>query len=85
MAGSGRSSASASAGRRSGSRSKTSTAEGTLDLVTANRGSKTVTVLLNGADAPQPVVCLVPGVVRRKLAVAQRIVGAANCKGRGCA
>ena len=54
--------------------------EGTPDLVTANRGSKTITVLLTGADAPQPIVCLVPGVARRKLAVARRLVGAANCK-----
>jgi hypothetical protein len=54
--------------------------QGTLDLVTANRGSKTVTVFLNGADAPQPVVCLVPRVARRKLAVAQRLVAAANCR-----
>lgn len=53
---------------------------GTLDLVTANRRSKTVTVMLNGADAPQPAVCLVPGVARRKVAVAQRLVAAANCK-----
>lgn len=53
--------------------------EGTFDLVTANRSSKTVTVMLNGVDAPQPVVCLVPRVVRRTLAVARRLVGAANC------
>ena len=53
--------------------------EGTLDLVTANRNSKSLTVMLNGADAPQPVVCLVPRVVRRTLAVARRLVGAANC------
>ena len=55
-------------------------ADGTLDLVTANRGSKTVTVLLNSVDAPQPVVCLVPTVARRTLAVARRLVGAANCR-----
>lgn len=54
--------------------------EGTPDLVTANRSSKTLTVMLNGADAPQPVVCVVPAVARRKLAVAQRLVTAANCK-----
>ena len=39
-----------------------------------------VTVLLNGADAPQPVVCLVPRVARRKLVVARRLVGSAHCK-----
>ena len=54
--------------------------EGTNDLVTANRLSKSVTVLLNGVDAPQPVVCLVPAVARRKLAVARRLVAAANCR-----
>jgi hypothetical protein len=53
--------------------------QGTPDLVTANR-SKSLTVMLSGADAPQPVVCLVPGVARRKLAVAVRLVTAANCK-----
>jgi hypothetical protein len=52
---------------------------GRLDLITANRSSKSVTVMLNGADAPQPVVCLVPRVARRKLAVAQRLLTAANC------
>jgi hypothetical protein len=52
---------------------------GTLDLVTANRASKTLTVLLTGPDTAQPVVCLVPRVARRKLAVAQRLVAAANC------
>jgi FG-GAP-like repeat/PASTA domain len=55
-------------------------ADGTLDLVIANRGSKTATVMLNGVDAPQPVVCLVPGVARRTLAVARRLVAAANCR-----
>jgi FG-GAP-like repeat/PASTA domain len=55
-------------------------AVGTPDLVTANRSSKTLTVMLNGADAPQPVVCVVPEVARRKLAAAQRLVTAANCK-----
>jgi hypothetical protein len=54
--------------------------DGLDDLVTANRLGKSVTVLLNGADAPQPVVCLVPGVARRKLAVAHRLVTAANCR-----
>lgn len=54
-------------------------ADGSFDLVTANRVSKTVTVMLNGADAPPPVVCRVPGVARRTLAVARRLVGAANC------
>jgi len=54
--------------------------DGLRDLVVPNRLSKSVTVLLQGADAPQPVVCLVPQVVRRKLAVARRLIGAANCK-----
>jgi hypothetical protein len=53
--------------------------DGSNDVVTANRKSKSVMVLLNGVDAPQPVVCLVPTVARRKLAVARRLVAAANC------
>jgi beta-lactam-binding protein with PASTA domain len=36
-------------------------------------------VLLTGADAPQPTVCLVPRVVRRKLAVARELVTRAHC------
>ena len=55
-------------------------ADGLNDLVTANRAARSVTVLLNGADAPQPVVCLVPRVTRRTLAVARRLVAAAHCK-----
>jgi FG-GAP-like repeat/PASTA domain len=55
-------------------------ADGLNDVVTANRLSESVTVLLNGVDAPQPVVCLVPGVAKRTLAVARRLVGAAQCK-----
>ncbi len=35
------------------------------DVVTANRLSKSVSVLLNGVDTPQPVVCLVPAVARQ--------------------
>jgi VCBS repeat protein/PASTA domain-containing protein len=54
--------------------------DGLNDLVTANRLGTSVTVALQGADAPQPVVCLVPAVARRKLAVARRLVSAANCK-----
>ena len=54
--------------------------DGVDDLVTANRLGRSVTVLLNGADAPQPVVCLVPAVAHRKLAVASRLVGTANCR-----
>jgi hypothetical protein len=53
---------------------------GSNDLVTANRLSKSVTILLNGVNAPQPVVCLVPGVARRTLAVARQLVEAAHCK-----
>ncbi|HEY3095214.1 MAG TPA: PASTA domain-containing protein [Acidimicrobiia bacterium] len=53
--------------------------EGTPDLVTVNGGSKSLTVMLNGANAPQPVVCLVPTVARRTLAVARRLVVAAHC------
>jgi hypothetical protein len=49
------------------------------DLVTANRRSRSVTLLLNGVNAPQPVVCLVPRVVRRTLKAAKRIVRQANC------
>jgi hypothetical protein len=58
-------------------------ADGANDLVAANRLSKSVTILLNGVDAPQPVVCLVPGVARRTLAVARQLVEAANCKVAG--
>jgi hypothetical protein len=54
--------------------------EGRSDLVVANRVSRSVTVLLNGVDAPQPLVCLVPAVARRKLAVARRLVIGAHCK-----
>lgn len=54
--------------------------DGLNDLVTPNRLGKSVTVLLQGADAPQPVVCLVPRVARRKLVVARRLVGSAHCK-----
>ena len=54
--------------------------EGTIDLVTANRGSKSLTVMLNGADARQPIVCLVPRVARRTLAAARRLVTAAKCR-----
>jgi hypothetical protein len=54
--------------------------DGLNDLVIPNRLGKSVTVLLQGVDAPQPVVCLVPQVARRKLVVARRLVGAANCK-----
>jgi hypothetical protein len=54
--------------------------DGVNDLATANRLSRSVTVSLNGADAPQPVVCLVPRVARRTLAVARRLVAAAHCK-----
>jgi hypothetical protein len=54
--------------------------DGTSDLVTANRLSRSATVLLNGVDAPQPVICLVPRVAGRKLAVAQRLITAANCR-----
>ena len=53
--------------------------DGTYDVVTANRRSRSVTVLLHGFNAPQPVVCLVPRVVRRTLRAAQRIVRQANC------
>ena len=53
--------------------------DGTYDVVTANRRSRSVTVLLHGVNAPQPVVCLVPRVVRRTLRAAQRIVRQANC------
>ena len=53
--------------------------DGTNDVVTANRRSRSVTVLLHGVDAPQPVVCLVPRVVKRTLRAAQRIVRQANC------
>jgi hypothetical protein len=54
--------------------------DGLNDLVVPNRLAKSVTVLLQGADAPQPAVCLVPRVARRKLAVARHLVAAANCK-----
>jgi len=54
--------------------------DGLNDLVIPNRLGKSVTVMLQGADAPQPVVCLVPSVAGRRLAVARRLVGAANCK-----
>lgn len=53
--------------------------DGTTDLVVLNRGSKSVTVLLNGADAPQPTVCLVPRVVRRSLAAARGLLTRAHC------
>ena len=49
------------------------------DLVTANRRSRSITVLLSGVDAPQPVVCLAPRVVRRTLRAAKRIVRHAKC------
>jgi hypothetical protein len=55
-------------------------ADGLNDLVTANRQARSVPILLNGTDAPQPVVCLVPRVARRTLAVARRLVAAAHCK-----
>jgi hypothetical protein len=53
--------------------------DGIADLAVANGRSKSVTVLMNGVDAPQPTVCLVPRVVRRQLAVARRLVGRAHC------
>ena len=53
--------------------------DGSYDIVTSNRRSRSVTLLLNGVDAPQPVVCLVPRVVRRTLKAAQRLVRRANC------
>jgi hypothetical protein len=53
--------------------------DGTDDLVVSNRRSRSVTLLLSGIDAPQPVVCLVPRVVRRTLAVAQRLLRQAHC------
>jgi FG-GAP-like repeat/PASTA domain len=56
------------------------TSDGVNDLVTADRRARSVTVLLNGADAPQPVVCLVPRVARRTLAVARRLIAAAHCQ-----
>ena len=49
------------------------------DVVTANRRSRSVTVLLSGVNAPQPVVCLVPRVVKRTLKAAKRIVRQAKC------
>jgi len=54
--------------------------DGVNDLVTANRAARSVTVLLNGADAPQPVVCLVPKAAGRTLAVARRLIAAAHCQ-----
>jgi hypothetical protein len=54
--------------------------DGLNDLVVPNRLGKSITVLLQGADAPQPVVCLVPRVAGRKLAVARKLVAAAHCK-----
>ncbi len=53
--------------------------DGTFDLAISNRGSRSVTVLLSGANAPQPVVCLVPRVVGRTLAVARRLVTRGHC------
>ena len=53
--------------------------DGTDDLVVSNRRSRSVTLLLSGVNAPQPVVCLVPRVVRRTLAVAQRLLRQAHC------
>jgi beta-lactam-binding protein with PASTA domain len=35
--------------------------------------------MLNGANARQPVVCLVPTVARRTLAVARRLAAAGHC------
>jgi hypothetical protein len=49
------------------------------DVVTANRQSRSVTVLLNGVNAPQPVVCLVPRIVRRTPKVAKRLLRRAHC------
>jgi hypothetical protein len=54
-------------------------ADGPVDLVVANRVSKSVTVLLNGDDTPQPIVCLVPRVVRHTLASARALVARAHC------
>jgi hypothetical protein len=53
--------------------------DGTNDLAISNRRSRSVTELLNGKNAPQPVVCLVPRVVRRTFTVAQRLLTQANC------
>jgi VCBS repeat protein/PASTA domain-containing protein len=53
--------------------------DGSYDVVTSNLGSRSVTVLLQGVSAPQPVVCLVPRVVRRTLKAAKRMVRQANC------
>jgi hypothetical protein len=52
---------------------------GTNDLVTSNRRSRSVTVLLSGVNAPQPVICLVPRIVRRTLTVAKRLLRQSNC------
>lgn len=54
--------------------------DGLNDLAVPNRLGKSVTVLLQDTDAPQPVVCTVPAVVRKKLARARRLVAAAHCK-----
>lgn len=53
--------------------------DGSNDVVTSNRQSRSVTVLLNSVNAPQPVVCLVPRIVRRTLKVAKRLLRQANC------
>lgn len=63
----------------SGLRAEDLNGDGINDLVVANGKSKSVFVLLNGLDAPQPTVCLVPRVARRKLAVARGIVTRAHC------
>jgi len=55
------------------------TGDATNDLAVANRRSASVTVLLNGANAPQPVVCLVPRVMRRTLKAARGMVARAHC------
>jgi hypothetical protein len=53
--------------------------DATSDLVVANRRSASVTVLLNGANAPQPVVCLVPRLVRKTLKAARGLISRAHC------
>lgn len=54
--------------------------DGNLDLVSGNKRSKSVSVLLYNANAPRPVVCLVPQVANRTLVRARRLVTDANCK-----
>jgi hypothetical protein len=53
--------------------------DGADDLAVSSQRARSVTVLLQAAAAPVPSICLVPRVVKRKLAVARRLVS-----GRGC-